>query len=259
MNDILMRVAMGTVDGFHGLSLAADGGTREDVEGVFCWYSSSYVPLFNGASFFSSGLVSAATLEAIDTFFVARGRPYSVITLDGLVEHIEDDLKRLGYEEFDTLPAMWLQVIPPARSGSADVQVTRVTGAEELAMFRRLLIQVFYIPPAEVELIMADRVLRVAHIRHYLGWLDGKPVGTTTLVSSRSTAGIWNVGTLPDYRGMGVATELVRHALSEALEWGCTSSMLLASTEALSLYARLGYIELSVLRTFLPTGQMGGC
>ena len=52
--DRLLALAIAAAHGFRSLSLSADGGYAEDVVGALCWYSSSYVPMFNGASLFSS-------------------------------------------------------------------------------------------------------------------------------------------------------------------------------------------------------------
>ena len=30
--------------------MSADGGSSDDIGGAICWYSTSYVPVFNGAS-----------------------------------------------------------------------------------------------------------------------------------------------------------------------------------------------------------------
>jgi predicted acetyltransferase len=95
-------------------------------------------------------------------------------------------------------------------------------------------------------------------VRHYLGWLDDTPVSTATLVLSGKVAGVWNVGTLAEYRRRGVAAAIMRHILSDARSLGFQSSMLLASNDGLSLYARLGYETLSTVRVFVPSRQAYG-
>jgi ribosomal protein S18 acetylase RimI-like enzyme len=54
----------------------------------------------------------------------------------------------------------------------------------------------------------------------------------------------WFVATIPEARGRGLASELMRHALRAALERGCTTTTLESTKMAESLYSRLGYRSL---------------
>ena len=73
--DKLMALAQATADGLRSLAIAVDSGRTDDVGGAQCWYSSSYVPLFNGAGLFHERLFNADTLAAIETYFdVGSGR-----------------------------------------------------------------------------------------------------------------------------------------------------------------------------------------
>jgi GNAT superfamily N-acetyltransferase len=255
----LMMLATAAADGFRSHSLSSDGGSTDKVGGVSCWYSSSYIPVFNGASIFDPRLITRETLSAIETYFKWRGRPFSIMSLDALVPYAARHFMRFNYTEYDALPAMWLDG-PPADAlrGSSDLWVSRVITPPHLVPFRSLISQVFHLSMPEVNLVMAERALEIPTIRHYLGWLDNTPVGTATLVLSGKVAGVWNVGTLPSHRKHGVATALMRHILSEARSLGYHSSMLLASNEGLPLYAHLGYETLSTIRVFVPSRQAYG-
>ena len=254
-----MTLAMAAADGFRALSLAVDGGSTDTVAGVSCWYSSSYVPVFNGAGIFDPNLITRDTLSAIEAYFKWRGRPYSVMSLDALVPYAARLLLRFNFTEYDAMPAMWLDG-PPQEGlrGSSEVWVSRVTTPGPLASFRALLSQVFYLSTSEVDLVLGEKTLQSTHVRHYLGWIDNTPVATATLVLSGKVAGVWNVGTLPDYRRRGIAASLMRHILTEARSLGYQSSMLLASSDGLPMYARLGYETLSTVRVFVPSRQAYG-
>jgi len=254
-----MMMATAAADGFRSLSLSADGGSTDNVGGVACWYSSSYVPAFNGAGIFDPRLITRETLNAVEAYFKWRGRPFSVMSLDALVPFASNLLQRFNYNEYDAMPAMWLEGPPRDElRGSSALWVTRVSTPNPLASFRSILSQVFNLSMAEVNLVMGEKTLQVPHVRHYIGWLDNVPVGTATLVLASRVAGIWNVGTLPEYRKKGIATAIMRHILMEARSLGYQSSMLLASDEGLPLYARLGYETLSTVRIFVPSRQAYG-
>ena len=106
---------------------------------------------------------------------------------------------------------------------------------------------------SEVNLVLGEKTLEIPFVRHYLGWLDNIPIGTATLVLTEEVAGVWNVGTLAEYRRRGVAARLMRHMLADARGLGFDRSMLLASNDGQPLYERLGYRTLSNVRVFVPS------
>jgi GNAT superfamily N-acetyltransferase len=251
--DLLLTLAKAAAEGFRSLSMSASGGSNEDVGGVTCWYSASFVPVFNGAAILAPGQINADTLGAVEAYFKRRGRPYSVMCLDTLVPHAEGLFARHGYAAYDTMPAMWLEGVPADDpQGSSDLLVSRIMTPGPLAVFRSILSEVFRLSLSEVNLVLSERALSVGHTRHYLGSVHGAAVATATLVLSDGVAGVWNVGTMPAYRHRGIAAAMMRHILAEARALGYTSSMLLASDEGTPLYRRLGYRALGMLQVFVP-------
>lgn len=248
---------MAAAEGLHYLSLAAGGGTAQ-VGGAFCWYSTSYVAAFNGAGLFSDHLVNNETLAAIEDFFRDHGRPYAMVTLDGLADRAMRVLPGLGYSEFDSSPAMWLEG-PPLRwqPPPPGMSVYRVKTTGELRIFRAIISKVFHISPLETDVILSDEVLEISNVRHYIAALGDVPVATATMVISGSVPGIWNVGTLVEYRRRGISAELMRFLTAEAGALGYNSTMLLASPDGLPLYKRLGYRTISTLRMLGPARQPG--
>jgi GNAT superfamily N-acetyltransferase len=86
---------------------------------------------------------------------------------------------------------------------------------------------------------------RVAHI--YLARREGRPVACTAAFDVAGDCGIYWVGTLPEARGAGLATGLMRQALLDARERGCTTTSLQATDMGRPVYRRLGYRELGVI------------
>ncbi len=249
----LMLLAKSAAAGFRSLSLAADGGSSEDVGGALCWYSTSYVPVFNGAAILDGSLFTRSTINLIERYFRHRGRPYSIMTLEALVPRASEMLAPFNYVEYDSMPAMWLEGMPANNPPpSREVWIRQVDSPVPLSVFRRILSTVFHLSMQEVNLVLGERTLTIEHVRHYLAWVGNTPVGTASLVLSDGMAGVWNVGTMPEYRHRGVAATLMHHILSEARAMGYKSSMLLASNEGQPLYERLGYETLSHIRVFVP-------
>jgi ribosomal protein S18 acetylase RimI-like enzyme len=56
--------------------------------------------------------------------------------------------------------------------------------------------------------------------RYFVGYVDGKPVGTSFLFSLLKTGGIFTVGTLSEYRKKGVGTTLTAYAAMESIREG---------------------------------------
>lgn len=51
----------------------------------------------------------------------------------------------------------------------------------------------------------------------------------------------WFAATIPEARGRGLASELMRHALRSARQRGCTTTTLESTKMAETLYGKLGY------------------
>ena len=78
------------------------------------------------------------------------------------------------------------------------------------------------------------------HVTNYIGHLDQKAVTTATLILGRGIAGIYDLSTLPDYRGQGFAGALVNHLLEQARQRGYAHAGL-QTGDAEQFYQRLGF------------------
>jgi GNAT superfamily N-acetyltransferase len=63
-------------------------------------------------------------------------------------------------------------------------------------------------------------------VRHYLAWVDGKPVGTCSLLRHGGYAVLGSAGVLRGLRGSGVATSLAVRAIADARRDGVGTMML---------------------------------
>jgi len=80
--------------------------------------------------------------------------------------------------------------------------------------------------------------------RYYVAYVDGKPVGTSFLFSLAKTGGIFNVGTLKEYRKRGIATALTIHAVNESIRKGNDIHTLQTDKggNAERLYKKIGFV-----------------
>ena len=254
--DKLLRAMLASAAGFRGLAYAA-GGVSETVGGVLCWLSRSRVPLFNGAAITSGAQINQETLDALFYYFRSRvpHTKHSVLTLDDLTPGALRQMLHYGYKEYEDLPVMWLEMhsfSPSERQAPPELSIQTLTDLEMLVHFRDVLRRTFFMPRDEVELVMGDKALEAGNVRHYLGQLDGAPVATATLVLDGDVAGVWNVGTLPEWERKGIGGAMMRHILLDAEGLGYKASMLLASPQGVPLYERLGYSTLDTMRVCVP-------
>jgi len=79
--------------------------------------------------------------------------------------------------------------------------------------------------------------------KFYVGYIEGKPVGTSFLFSSMKTGGIFSVGTLKEYRRRGVGTTLTVHAIMKSIKEGNDLHTLQTAKggNAEGLYKKIGF------------------
>lgn len=85
---------------------------------------------------------------------------------------------------------------------------------------------------------------------YYTSYMDGVPVAVASLFKGKEAAGIFYVGTLPQYRGNGIGKAMTGHLVNEAREQGYGISTLNASRMGYPLYLKLGFKEYYRTRIF---------
>ncbi len=90
-----------------------------------------------------------------------------------------------------------------------------------------------------------------APFQHYVGYLDGEPVTSSTLLLAAGLAGIYDVSTIPRVRKQGLGRAITLAALLEARARGYRYAMLQSTHQGYNLYRGLGFSDLYVEDNYL--------
>lgn len=148
-------------------------------------------------------------------------------------------LRRWGFQDGMALERLDLR----ARGGYDVLQIEVARDAEVLAKAADINATAYHLPPnaaTYMRSVMMTALYDPA-VYVYLARLQGIPAASVMLVLKAGVAGLYGLATLPEYRGRGVATNIMVHAISEAKQLGFRTAVLQAPPGAVSLYRRLGF------------------
>jgi GNAT superfamily N-acetyltransferase len=80
-----------------------------------------------------------------------------------------------------------------------------------------------------------------SELRWYVAFTDGAPVACAATCERDRVCGFYAVGTVPEARGGGLCSRLMRRAMADAAARGCEVAVLQASKMGEPVYARLGF------------------
>ncbi len=86
---------------------------------------------------------------------------------------------------------------------------------------------------------------------HYVGYLHGEPVTSSTLLLAEGIAGIYDVSTVPAARGQRLGTAITQATLLEARMRGYSHACLQATQQGYNVYRRLDFEEQFMQRDYL--------
>jgi GNAT superfamily N-acetyltransferase len=157
-----------------------------------------------------------------------------------------------GATEVGTVPVMAAELTGvPDVPVPAGVRIERARTTAELAAFAST-----YLLPNGMTAADADAATDVEIARddrheeqlRYVAWFGDRPVACGALSMSHGVAGIYNMATIAEFEGRGIATALAAELLREARERGLRVATLTASPRGALVYRRLGFEKVSEYR-----------
>lgn len=159
-------------------------------------------------------------------------------------------LENKGFQFGGTLTGIALDIsqnIPAKPSSSSHLKVKIVQSEADVRTFTELGANTFGMNASTKEQFLSvnTAVMEQGEQVHFLAYFDEIPVGTASLSTCNSSAGVWNLVTLPEYRKQGVGAALVHACLVEAKnhQYDHVMAILMPKGMAWGLFAKLGFKE----------------
>ncbi len=96
---------------------------------------------------------------------------------------------------------------------------------------------------AQTEALATAGIEPEGPMRHYVGLLDGEPVGASSLMLAAGVASLQLVATVPEARRRGVGTAMSLAPMVDARELGYRIGILASSPLGFGVYRRIGFRE----------------
>lgn len=189
--------------------------------------------------------------------FGARGVEWSLWLCDSLLpetvnRRAQRILLRQGLTLATQMPGMIATELLPATRPLPECEMRAVDSTLVLSDFRIVGSRCFQVPQAWFDEVFDGGTLERIPFRAWVGYVDGRPIATAATVAVEGVLGIYNVATLPDFRGAGYAEAIMRACVAEEnARYGEMPLVLQSTASGLALYKRLGFIPATHFRVWV--------
>ena len=187
-------------------------------------------------------------LNAVSQHFRSLRCGYCFWLCHGLVEprllaEIKNTiLPERGFYRLSEPPGMLLQGMPPVGPRNKRIEFRQVVDAASRTTFCHLTSHIFEIPFGITTAMYGDADAWGEEFEGWVGYCGQQPVTLALLVYSAGAAGLYSIGTLPEYRKRGFGEATVRWCIDRASEHRGQKAFVLQSSDiGFSLYKRLGF------------------
>ena len=243
------HVADNLRESFRTIAAARAGGEVRELHGVSIASAGVTFQMFN-AAFLSGPVESEAELKQrillANVHFNARGQEWAYwVCEDWIDPHARKRSRRLieqqGLRLSTDLPGMIAERILPPVKPLPRIEVRRVRDTATRNAFCEIGSTCFHVPLTWFREVFDNDVVWDRFVS-YVGYVDGEPVSTASMVHGGGAIGYYNVATLPGARKRGYGEAVMRHALAEARQqWGMLPVVLQSTPAGLSLYESMGF------------------
>lgn len=136
-------------------------------------------------------------------------------------KHLFSLFEKRGYQHAATFPGLSMRLnrdfgaYPPT-----DITIKHVTNEEDIKDWAFITSTVQKLPYDALLSFCKTTLQKAPHVRFYLAYYQGKPVSSRMMIVFNRTVTGYFSSTLQEYRGKGVASHLLSHALNELKKEG---------------------------------------
>ncbi len=230
---------------FQSLRSSSKATVHHNLHG-FRWHTTVAHPWFNGVLSTQPPAEDAAQMVG-DALAYFRSRGVASFTW-WLAPQLEPSawaqhLLAHGFQYDDHTPGMAIDLAALPPPVQHPLTIRPVEDRHALAQWTHTFIQGYGLPEAMTPLFLElmDSLGTDLPFRHYLGFLNDRPVAASTLFLGAGVAGIYCVATLAAARGQGIGSTMTLTPLYEARGMGYRAGVLQSSEMGYRVYQRLGF------------------
>lgn len=170
--------------------------------------------------------------------------------------NLNAELEKEGMVLIETATGMGLKLdgFKENEKGDANSSIVMVTNREELDKWISVFGRSFEMPENVKEFFFRalDYLgLDSGPFSHFICLMDDMPVACASIYISGKTAGLYNVGTLPEARGKGAGRAISIHSVLRATQSGCDTMVLHATEMGEPIYKRLGFRKYCEIKAYV--------
>jgi ribosomal protein S18 acetylase RimI-like enzyme len=215
-----------------------------------------------GAGF--DGPVPAADLDCMEAFYSAHAAPSQIdvcpLTDPGLLEL----LRQRGYVMTELNNVLYRRLEREEGATPPHSAAIRQAHPDEAGLFADMLRQCFFPEGNAPEDFgaMLTPMFQFDGVVLYVAEVEGRPAacGAGLIIPERGIVALFGAGTLPEFRGRGLQTALLRTRVKAAQEAGCEYAVIVTNGGTTSqrnaerLGFRVAYSKATLLKALVPAG-----
>ncbi len=214
-------------------------------------------PGFNFASVLHGNAPALNELLPVAREFFAGCEQGWGILVEGDAGHpMEAELLARGWAVAEDEPAYVLREIDARAGGGPELVVRHARTERDATAYRTITAAAFQAPPEMAELMVPSLEFALdPDIALFVGSVDGVDVTAAGYSRNGTTAVLWGVATLEEYRGQRYGEAVSRAALAHAATRGCTNATLRSGPKSIPVYERIGFRYVCQHRTYAAPAE----
>jgi ribosomal protein S18 acetylase RimI-like enzyme len=191
------------------------------------------------------GMNEASFLELVSLIRNGQAPPFLIFRTETAPPSFISRLKSGGFRQVMQWPGMAVDLARlPAQEEVQDTTavIKKISTADEINDWACIVEQCLF-NNGRLDRDALKNLVGTGDCSLYVGFVDGKAIGTMLSFCDKQVTGFYMLATLPGWRKKGVARKLLRSALRDAVSSGSKYAVLEATPQGLSLYRKAGFKE----------------